>query len=345
MKTEPWLEAELEQTNCPICNATNHNILYQNQPDITFNSTSGVWNMYLCTQCHATFLNPRPTRESIHKAYQSYYTHIERHDWIKRFPPIAQNLLIQLKNGFYASRYGYYLKPSSLIGAWLIPLIPWLEYRFELDIRQIGRPPKNGRLLDVGCGNGDYLGTMQQLGWQVLGIEPDPKAAAFGQTKGLEIQVGTLETIQLEPESFDVITLSHVIEHVHDPIQTLHKVLRLLKPGGRVWIATPNLDSFGHKKYRNAWRGLEIPRHLVMFSTRHLQQCLVEVGFHCPPISRQALVATNLFRISNSLALGYGIEKTPKLKLSDLLQAIYADVYCIFSPWHSEYASIIGRKP
>ena len=262
-----------------------------------------------------------------------------------RFPASVREALLALRNGFYRARYGHQIEPSSALGAWLIPLIPWLEYRFELDIRQIAAPPAGGTLLDVGCGNGDYLATMRDLGWQVSGLEPDPKAAELGLQKGLQISIGTLETLQLPAEQFDVVTLSHVIEHLHDPIATLREIRRLLKPNGLIWIATPNLESFGHGRYGAAWRGLEIPRHLVLFSTQHLRRCLAEAGFECPPLSRQALVAQNLFRISRSLALGQGIDQTPSLPLMDRLQAVYADLHSVFFHHRAEYASVSGRKP
>ena len=346
MTSDAWLEDELETLeHCPICGSSKAEVLYKDQRDITFNSAGGPWTLERCPRCTCAYLNPRPTRQSIGKAYQTYYTHAPRTDWLARFPVRLRETLLALRNGFYRARYGHQLEPSSPLGAWLIPCVPWLEYRFELDIRQVAVPPANGVLLDVGCGNGDYLETMRGLGWRALGIEPDPKAAELAQRKGLDVQIGTLETLHLASEQFDVITLSHVIEHVHDPMATLREAWHLLKPGGTIWIATPNLDSFGHQRYSAAWRGLEIPRHLVLFSTRHLRQCLTQAGFECLPLGRQALVAQNLFRISHSLALGAGIIRTPTLPLPDRLQAIYADLHSIFFATRAEYASVIGRKP
>jgi 2-polyprenyl-3-methyl-5-hydroxy-6-metoxy-1,4-benzoquinol methylase len=340
LKSMDWQQSQLEYLKaCPVCGSNSSSLLYVAQSDITFGS-SGQWNLESCHQCNAAYLNPRPTPECIGLAYQSYYTHEPRRDWMAGLA--FKDFLLKLRNGFYKTRYGYHIEPCLPALGWAIRFIPWLEYRFELDIRQIAAQP-NGSLLDVGCGGGEFLTTMQMLGWKVQGLEPDAKAVELAHTKGIPVQVGTLETVNLSHEQFDVITLNHVIEHTHDPLKTLRHVWQLLKPGGRIYVATPNLASFGHQRFGMFWRGLEIPRHLVLFSTRGLQNALIASGFHVPKL-RQALVAPNLFRVSRGLELGQTIDAMPKLDWKDLFLAIHADVHTIFSPWRGEYATLIGYK-
>src|SRR5207245_1005319 len=118
-----------------------------------------------------------------------------------------------------------------------------------------------GRLLDVGCGSGDYLVRMRALGWDVAGLEPDHAAASQARRRDLAVEVGTAETADFPAESFDAITLSHVIEHLHDPHVALERCARWLKPHGVLWLATPDLDSAGQRRYGRDWLALDPPRH------------------------------------------------------------------------------------
>jgi SAM-dependent methyltransferase len=135
-------------------------------------------------------------------------------------------------------------------------------------------------LLDVGCGDGKFLVLAQQMGWAVTGLEPDPSAASNTRAKGITVIEGDISALADHVACFDVITCSHVIEHVHDPVAVLQAMHRLLKPGGRLWIETPNINSFGHERYGEHWRGLEPPRHLVLFNVESLSKVLHTIGFH-----------------------------------------------------------------
>lgn len=130
------------------------------------------------------------------------------------------------------------------------------------------RPWKeHGRLLDIGCGNGSYLAMMKRLGWEVVGTEIDPKAADIATSSlGIFVHVGDLEDAPFEHASFDVITMSHVIEHVADPIEFLNTAARFLKPGGEMIVVTPNLSSLGSRIFGADWYYLDPPRHLYLFT-------------------------------------------------------------------------------
>jgi 2-polyprenyl-3-methyl-5-hydroxy-6-metoxy-1,4-benzoquinol methylase len=145
-------------------------------------------------------------------------------------------------------------------------------------IKEIGRMGtmylggiKPGRLLDVGCGNGSFLELMRSVGWQIAGIEPDPKAAKLASERlRSPVRGGQLCDAGFEDGSFDAITLHHVIEHVHDPIGMMAECRRILRPGGHMVIVTPNLSSCGHRWFKGDWRGIEPPRHLHVFSSSAL---------------------------------------------------------------------------
>jgi 2-polyprenyl-3-methyl-5-hydroxy-6-metoxy-1,4-benzoquinol methylase len=208
-------------------------------------------------------------------AYSAYYTHEEADDVPRsRFGLIKRSL----RNGYLNSRYSAHLQPTSRIGRWVTPLLP-KRRRIDEDIRHLPTTGKPGVLVDIGCGNGQYLVTAMQLGWETWGIDLDPKAVEAAKKTGAIVSQGGFPDTGLPSGHFDIVTLSHVIEHVFDPIGALKEVFRILKPGGKIWIATPNLESFGHARFRSNWRGLEPPRHLVLFNHNSLGKALVYSGF------------------------------------------------------------------
>jgi 2-polyprenyl-3-methyl-5-hydroxy-6-metoxy-1,4-benzoquinol methylase len=132
---------------------------------------------------------------------------------------------------------------------------------------------RNGRLLDYGCGSGRFLASMRDRGWQVHGYEPDAIAAQTArEVHGLEVTDGGFSVEALGEKTYDAVTLIHVIEHVRDPVATLSQCARLLKAGGSLMIATPNMASLGHRIFRSNWLDLDPPRHLMLFTPASLQQ-------------------------------------------------------------------------
>ena len=127
----------------------------------------------------------------------------------------------------------------------------------------ISRLQKRGSLLDLGAGTGDFLNVAKAAGWKVTGVEPSPKAREIAAQKGLQLQQ---ETSLLPNQSFDVITMWHVLEHVPDVHQQIAELKRLLKPTGTIVIAVPNFNSFDAGYYQEFWAAYDVPRHLWHFS-------------------------------------------------------------------------------
>jgi SAM-dependent methyltransferase len=236
--------------------------LYQDLRDGLF-SAPGTWSLKQCPEigCGLLWLDPMPLAEDLSAAYHDYYTHGAP---LRSAPyRLSRHLYRSLINGFL-----------SLRG------ISSERRRADLMFIDDMAP---ATLLDVGCGEGSFLAAMAKRGWKVTGVDFDEAAAkAARNAHGLEVHTGTIDTIVAAGMTFDVVTASHVIEHVPDPLEFLVQCRRLLRPGGRVVLRTPNARSWGHRRYGRAWRGLEPPRHLHIFTSAALNACARKAGFeHC----------------------------------------------------------------
>jgi SAM-dependent methyltransferase len=184
-----------------------------------------------------------------------------------------------IMNGYVNARWGYQLTPARGIGRFVARLLPKRRAYADRLVRHLQAPADQGRLLDVGSGDGSFVAWMRTLGWEAEGLEPDPAAAERARTSGVPVTTASLEDVDLEPSSFDAITMSHVIEHLHDPPAALERCRLLLRPGGTLWLATPNLAGHGHAVFGRNWIGLDPPRHLVVFTRASLVGAVERAGF------------------------------------------------------------------
>nr|WP_283937769.1 class I SAM-dependent methyltransferase [Sphingomonas hankyongi] len=295
--------------------------------------------MWRCGGCGSGYLDPRPDERSIGRAYERYYTHeqqrpIADHSWIGRWRT-------KLGNGYRNALYGTQLRPSSKAGPILAALVPPLRWPADVAFRYLPRSKPGSRVLDIGCGNGDWLAFPKQAGWQVAGVEPDENARRAGSDRGFDIRPSLSD---FSNEAFNALTLSHVIEHVHDPLSTLQTCHELLIPGATIFIDTPNLDSVGHRIYGKNWRGLEPPRHLVLFNREGLHRALEASGFVDIRFRRRFYPLSGMQLQSRLIASGIDpfsdaapACRAPKFTASELLEAT-------FSKKHTEFLTVTGRR-
>lgn len=138
---------------------------------------------------------------------------------------------------------------------------------------------KKGTILDIGSGTGSFLKTMQDAGWNISGIEPD-ETARHNSEKINNISVAGPESIHhLSQASFDVVTMWHVLEHVHRLQEQIAQIQRLLKTDGKVFIAVPNHTSYDAKHYGKYWAAWDVPRHLYHFSPATMKTLAGKHGF------------------------------------------------------------------
>lgn len=195
------------------------------------------FQIHECLQCGLLFTEPRPSKEKIGDYYKSeeYYSHQEN------------------KKGFIPKLYES-VKAINLKH----------KYRVAVEGKSIGK------LLDIGCGVGDFLHIAEQHGWQCTGVEPSEDAKAIA-TKRIKADILSSEDLEQIPnETFDVITMWHVLEHVDDLRWQVFQLQRLIKNNGRIVIAVPNYKSYDAEFYKEKWAAYDVPRHLNHFNKETL---------------------------------------------------------------------------
>ncbi len=268
---------------CIICDGGGE-LLYEALIDHQY-GVPGKWSLRKCRNktCGLVWQDPMIASVDLPLAYKSYYTH-NGHD---SFGP-----------GSFWSRAFAFLdrRIASLQG--LIAERSRYKHGFIGD-----RPP--GKLLDIGCGNGDFAAGMQSLGWSVRGTDADPDAAmTVSRNHGFAVDVGELNDLAYPDGAFDAVMAKHVLEHIRDPEKFARECWRILKPGGRLVLVTPNVASHGHRIYGEHWQGLEPPRHLFLYEPRTLLALATTCGIAGPSIFSTAQGASYIFRSSERIRTG-----------------------------------------
>ena len=266
--------------DCNLC-GTKGQDLHRRLKDRMYGA-NGEWDLKRCPnpQCGLIWLDPMPLEADIGKAYQSYYTHKDDsfpNDDKKSFP---KRLYSKIKAAYLSLQYGYKF-PLLIWERYLWPILylhPVRRAAVDSSVFFLSAQP-DGRLLEVGCGSGQKLKKMQELGWEVEGIDFDRAAVNNARSKGLKVCIGTLESQSYPNDYFDAVTMNHLIEHVYDPLKLVSDCYRILKPGGRLVAMTPNAKSWGSSMFKEDLRGWEPPRHLHIFTPLSIRSLCEKAGF------------------------------------------------------------------
>jgi len=250
-------------STCYLCGAEGA-LLYSGMTDRILASVRGQWDLRRCLDppCGLVWLDPMPVPEDLGLAYRHYYTHGARAERVPK-RTVAHRALRPLLRAIDSLFSRLFLIHSS-------------RHRQKC----MFLPRGGGRqLLEVGCGSGRRLRRLHGHGWNVTGQDVDHEAIAQVAARGLPVLAGPLETLRLPAESFDAIVMNHVIEHVHNPLELMSECRRLLRPRGLLVSITPNTKSWGAARFGRDWRGLEVPRHLYLYSPLPLARLAKESGF------------------------------------------------------------------
>lgn len=265
---------------CPMCGSAGP-VKYSDLRDALF-GVEGAWDMRGCenAECQCLWLDPCPVPEDIGIAYERYYTHETRPRWQSRLLQAGWGLA---GRAYLSARYGRQIEGFPLAIARLLdPLMrlkPETYMQLGLMLRHLPPPGQGRMLLDVGCGDGLALGVLASVGWDVQGQDLDLKAVQVARNRGLTIHHGALASFGFSTGSFDAVTMSHVVEHVHEPEALFREILRILKPGGTFTSVTPNVRSEIHETFGRSWIDLDPPRHLVLFSANAIRELAQRAGF------------------------------------------------------------------
>ncbi len=265
---------------CPVCGSPG-SPLYRGLTDPVFNAP-GTWDMSKCDNpdCGTLWRDPMPEDADLPRLYAGYYTHQTAASPQASGNPLRA-LLGRMRVAYLHARYGYEPPSSSWVDKLLglaVYLHPAWKDSLDASVFHLHAKP-GGRLLEVGCGSGAALQSMQKKGWHVTGLDFDEGAVSNARSKGLDVRHGQLSAQVFADQTFDAVVMSHVIEHVPSPLELLIECRRILKSDGILVVLTPNADSWMHIRYGRNWRGLETPRHLQIFTSRSLASVAGSAGY------------------------------------------------------------------
>jgi len=271
-------------SRCPVCSS--NNII--NKLEVKDFLVSGEYFTIMeCKSCSLRFTNPRPNDEKLSAYYQSddYISHTNE----------GNNLINSL---YKTARY--------------------FTLRSKRKLVEKGTSEKN--ILDLGCGTGHFIAHCAHKGWQAAGVEPEDKARAIAaQNKNVQVYSNLAEIVD---QSFDSITLWHVLEHLPDLNNQLQHINSLLKSNGALFIAVPNYQAREEKVFKEYWAAYDVPRHLYHFTRKSIAVLAKNNGLKIEKVYPMWLDSFYISLLSNKNK--YGKNKMVKSFITGLISNTYA---------------------
>lgn len=238
------MSIQINYTLCPICGSAGISRVLKVKDNT---ASHEYFEIYHCSNCQVRFTQNAPSEASIGEYYKSenYISHTDTSKGL------INNLYQRVRNISINQKKKLVEKITGL---------------------------QKGNLLDVGSGTGYFASAMQKAGWDVTGLEPDEGARKVAlQQHSLEL-LPTQQLFDLTPNSFDAITLWHVLEHVHGVKKYIETFKKLLTDKGKLFIAVPNYTSYDANSYGPDWAGYDVPRHLYHFTPQTMKWIMKEYG-------------------------------------------------------------------
>jgi ubiquinone/menaquinone biosynthesis C-methylase UbiE len=240
----------IHHTICPLCSSDKIGLQFTCTDYFVSRSEFGIFN---CSECGFLFTQDYPEEDDIARFYESddYISHSDiSKGFSNKLYKIARSIMLAKKRNLIKNITGL----------------------------------RTGFILDIGSGTGYFANTMNKTGWHAEGIEISEKARNFSKSH-FSLEVNSADYLpSLKAESFDCITLWHVLEHFHDPFYYISDIYRLLKPGAVCVIALPNSSSYDAKHYNKFWAAWDVPRHLWHFNPSTFRLFSEKSGFRLESI-------------------------------------------------------------
>jgi len=272
-----------ELKECPICGSKNFDFLYMGRDKLL--GISGNFSLFKCKNCELIFLNPQPNYQELEKYYSN-----EKYYSLKKIDTTSKKLKIKLL------LYKTYFNEENKTQIMRLLLSP-LKFIIRGTLLK-----KNTKLLDIGGGSGQFLYEMRELGMNVCGIEPGDFDKESNTKYKLNIKNVDLIKAKYPEDSFDLITMNHVLEHVNNPNETVMEIKKVLRKDGTLIIGIPNTNSLARKIFGKNWLAYDVPRHLFNYSGKNLNPLLEKNGFRISKIRYNS--RPNQFVVSLYFLLG-----------------------------------------
>ncbi len=267
---------------CPYCASDSYEVMYKGASIPTVaHADITQFNLVRCRKCYTIFVNPAPDPDE---------------------------LLVYYPDDYYQAG-----------SAGIPPILEKINRSWSYVVRQM-RPlllddhhTETRRILEVGCASGDNLKPFLEAGWAVSAIEPNPRLATLAAEKGIEVHVGSVDSAHWQSETFDVVLLNHVLEHVYNPRETLEKCAYWLRPQGMLYLEVPVFAAPSASLFGRYWGDLEFPIHLTLLPRNNLLQLLRDTGSVIVKTKTRTLYGNILRALSHRFPVSRHAEGLPKI--------------------------------
>lgn len=291
---------KLEKICCNLCGSSNTDLVFEIQvrPDQLDRYGSNLFNMVRCKKCGLSYINPRPTSESL-KTFYSFENPVD----------------------------------MQFVDDWSIDNSNQLRKLFQRYLRSLKHFYPTGLILDVGCGAGNFLVVAREAGYSIIGQEIAPFFIDYCRaTQKIEVLAGELEQMPIPAGSLGCVTLFDVIEHHPYPLKLLQHINILLKPGGILMLSTHDIGNVFSRLYGKNWRYINPIAHLTMFTRKTMELMLNNAGFEVRKVSGiHTIDATPIAELKN-----WAINLFRVIFLRAIILYFYKPLVSIF-PWLSNW--------
>lgn len=285
--------------------------------DFEYRTSDDIYTARFCDRCGLVYLSPRPALSELDRIYPSTYHAYQ----------------------FTEEEFGFVHRVRCKLEARRL-----MSYCRDL--------PATARILDVGCGDGFHLKLLASAGpstWTLEGVDASERAVNAARRCGLMVHHGTVESVPLQPESYDLALLIATIEHVDDPVRVLTAVARLLRPGGRVMVVTDSTGTLDFRIFgKRHWGGYHFPRHFNLFNRRSLSLLAGHAGLEVDRLTTSLSPVNWVYSIRNSLVDGgapsWMVEQfSLKAPLALAVFTLVDAIFCLFG--RGALLRLVARKP